>query len=125
MFVSSEILIFGSESECAHTLHLLRGLFPGVKEWRVTSTDDSDVLRSHLVDGRPDVVIVLENGAAGMEAVYLVRRYSDRIQVFWFSDDPDFGVQSHRLDCNYFAAKPLTPEKLRRALHKCFPGMRA
>lgn len=79
----------------------------------VTTWDD---METFLVDSSPDLVVVFADGAEGMEAVYLSRRRKPDSPVCWFSDDHDFGMQSHRLECVYFSAKPITEEKLRRAL---------
>lgn len=81
--------------------------------------DSWESLREDLVDWNPGLAIVARDGAAGMEGVYLVRQQRPGVPVFWFSDDDDFSVQSHRLECTYFAAKPLTQEKLRKAFHRC------
>ena len=73
-------------------------------------------IESALVSKSPDLVVVFADGAEGMEAVYLSKRRRPDIPVCWFSDDHDFGMQSHRLECVYFTTKPLTEEKLSRAL---------
>ncbi|MBQ3100735.1 MAG: hypothetical protein IJC50_07075 [Clostridia bacterium] len=73
-------------------------------------------MESILVNQTIDLIVVFADGAEGMESVYLCRRMLHDIPVCWFSDDNDFGMQSHRLECIYFATKPMTEEKLNRAL---------
>ena len=80
---------------------------------------DGESLHTELVDWAPELVVVLTNGAAGMEGVYRVREYHPRVPVFWFSDDGDFAMQSYRLNCSYFGLKPVTEGKLRQALYRC------
>lgn len=119
-----KILIYGRSAECIHTQELLRVLsHQSETVYRYAAVDDFEELRMKLVDFEPELVIVVEDGAAGMEAVYRVRRYSSLIPVFWFSDDVDFGMQSHRLECSYFAVKPVMQDKMQRAFQRCSPGV--
>lgn len=66
-----------------------------------------------------DLIVVLADGADGMEGVIAVKRSGSDMPVIWLSDDEGFAVQSYRLGCNYFHKKPITLEKLREALTKC------
>lgn len=47
------------------------------------------------------------------------KKYDRNMTVFWFSDDCNFSIHSHRLDCAYFAKKPLTFEMLDKAFYRC------
>ncbi len=78
-----------------------------------------DELQQRLTDSDPSLAIILVNQADGMEGVYLTRERRPTLPLFWFSDDAGFGMQSHRLECDYFAVKPITAQKLRRALSRC------
>lgn len=76
-------------------------------------------LQKKLTAKKSKLVIVLSDGAAGMEGVYAVRDCDEQQPIFWFSDDIDFAMQSHRLECSYFAIKPLTEDKMFRAMQHC------
>ncbi len=81
---------------------------------------DHDSFTSLSVD-RPEMVLVMSDGAKGMEAVIAGRKCYPQAPVAWFSDDAEFGAQSYRLGCSYFAPLPLTEEKLLAALKACRP----
>lgn len=113
-------LFFGENSECAEAERLLMSLpeerKAGYDCRNVSSHDD---FRRVLLEWRPCLIIVLANGAAGMEGVFSAKNDHPESTVFWFSDDHAFGMMSHRLDCEYFAVKPVTLEKYRRAFQRC------
>ena len=115
-----KILIYGEEPECRETEQFVRA-HPDLKGkppecCYVTCHDD---LLQSLLEWHPCLTIILRNGALGMEGVFAVRDNHPESVVFWFSDDHGFGMMSHRLDCEYFAVKPVTCEKLHRAFHRC------
>ena len=114
------IAIFGAEMECRAVLKLLSALAEqeGL-QLQVRLFSDIDELRFFMVDQQPDLVITLVDGTMGMEVVYLVRKLASDLPVFWFSDDKGFGMQSHRLECDYFSVKPVTREKLQTAFRGC------
>ena len=66
-----------------------------------------------------DLIVVLANGADGMEGVIAAKNADSDTPVIWLSDDEGFGAQSYRLGCTYFHKKPIPLEKLKEALHKC------
>lgn len=66
-----------------------------------------------------DLIVVLANGADGMEGVIAAKNADRDTPVIWLSDDEGFGAQSYRLGCTYFHKKPIPLEKLKEALHKC------
>lgn len=115
-----KILLYGNETEYMEaaallpTLPLLAG-----RECRFVHVMDRESFQEQLVLWKPDLAIVLEEGAAGMEGVYTAKDTSPAVPVFWFSDDPDFGIQSYRLNCTYFSTKPVTRTKYERALARC------
>lgn len=115
---SAQIVIYGSSAETAHAASLLRGS-DRLSHCDIRCTGSWTGLQQELTLAPPALLVVLANGAAGMEGVYLARRILPELPVFWFSDDSQFGMQSHRLDCSYFSTKPLTDEKLRKALDHC------
>lgn len=120
MYKKQKILIFGNEQECKDAILLLEKHFltgPHICEY-VTSCEYSELYRQ-IVDAEPKLVIVLADGANGMECVYQTKKYNADALVFWISNDRNFGMQSHRWDCTYFAEKPLTSSKLSKALSYC------
>lgn len=118
MCVQKCAMIYGSEAECAQAAQLLCCL-PVFSDWRIRCVSAWHMLQQELEQLAPELLIVLTDGAAGMEGVYLARHVRPALPVFWFSNDYGFGMQSHRLECEYFATKPLTDDKLRKALSHC------
>ena len=113
-------LIYGANDESREVVELLQTILAQrEREHQCLHTDNLDDFQVRLVEWNPGLAIVLANGAAGMEGVYLVKRSNPDIPIFWFSDDRNFGMQSHRLECAYFAAKPVTREKLEKAFQRC------
>lgn len=113
----ARIILFGQKHECEAAERLLCTLVSQVYQY--ISADTRELLQKRLVHQRPNLAVILSDGAAGMEGVYAVREYDPHLPVFWFSDDGGFAMQSHRLDCAYFADKPLTAEKMKKAFRRC------
>ena len=114
------IVLYGNEAECTEAIRLLHETF-STRDIGYTycSVHTREELKKQLVFGKINLAIILSNGADGMEGVYTVKEYDSNIVVFWFSNDYGFGIQSHRLECAYFAVKPLTGDKLTKALNHC------
>lgn len=113
-------LFFGDNTECRGAEMLLRNhrLMMGANhECRYVTT--SDEFLELLMEWDPSLVVVLQNGAAGMEGVFQSRSRRPAVPVFWFSDDHDFGMQAYRLNCAYFSTKPVTAEKLDCGVRRC------
>lgn len=113
-------LLFGSRQECetiGKMLNLAEGFPADGHEYR--HIDDMEEFEKILVNWMPSLVIVLADGAVGMESVYRSRQRRPGLPVFWFSNDREFGMQSFRLECAYFSTKPVTPEKIANALRRC------
>lgn len=114
------VLLFGSDPECRAAIDILNGedtLSTCVLQHRHLS--DLEEFEIALVDWSPTLLIVLADGAVGMECVYRAKERQPSIPVLWFSDDRQFGMQSYRLNCAYFSTKPVTPENIRKALQRC------
>lgn len=118
MSTTAPIIIYGTGAEIAHATRLLHGA-DRLCDCNVRCAESWHCLQEALTTEPPALLVVLANGAAGMEGVYLARQILPELPVFWFSDDSQFGMQSHRLDCSYFSTKPLTDVKLRKALEHC------
>jgi len=120
--MSSKIrtLIYGEHAECVDAAELMLSI-PWISnsELECRHVSNYDDLQHALQVWRPCLTVVLANGAAGMEGVFAVRDNHPTSAVFWFSDDHDFGMMSHRLECAYFAVKPMTQDKVKRAFHRC------
>lgn len=113
-------LIFGNKQESQAAALLLRSLEPLAEHnHEHFHVDDLEQFDRNLVDWKPTLLMVLADGAEGMECVYRARERRPSLPVFWFSNDRDFGVQSYRLNCAYFSTKPVTEEKMYNAIHRC------
>lgn len=113
-------LLFGTPEECvqlAETLGSMEAFSGSTYEYRYS--DDMEEFERILVGWMPSLVIVLADGASGMESVIRSRQRRPSLPVFWFSDDRQFGMQSYRLECAYFSTKPVTPGKLECAVKRC------
>lgn len=113
-------LLFGVPHECTavgQTLDNLDEFAQGLHEYR--HVNDIEEFEEVLVNWMPSLIIVLADGATGMESVYRSRQRRPSLPVFWFSDDREFGMQSYRLDCAYFSTKPVTAEKIAHAIKRC------
>lgn len=109
-------IIYGGKAETCRVAELLHNC-AGSSFSDIRTVDSWASLQQELELLRPGLLVVLTDGAAGMEGVYLARQVMPELPVFWFSDDSQFGMQSHRLECTYFSTKPVTDDKLRKALN--------
>lgn len=108
------VLLFGSQLECDDIIAKFCEL-DSLKYGSFVHTDDTDKFLELLVSASPNLIVVLCNGASGMERVITARNICADTPLFWISDDKDFGAQSYRLHCSYFMVKPVTVEKLKKA----------
>lgn len=114
------MILYGMDTECRDAVDQIKGsdsLASMKYEWY--AVESKEALEAAMVEQQPTVIIVLVDGAAGMEGVYMVKSRRPDLPVFWFSDDSDFGILSHRLNCAYFSTKPITSEKIDRAIQRC------
>lgn len=111
------LLLFGKESECKPILEFIKS-FDNIQEYNYEQTDDSDLLLKKLTTICPELIIIVADGAFGMEKVIATRKLCPDTKLFWFSDDKNFGAQAYRLNCNYFSAKPITEQKLFNAIKR-------
>ncbi len=113
-------VLFGTKQEYAELMEAFRAL----PAWSNSEMDcchleDYDDFRHQLADERHDLIIVTANGATGMEACIGARKIRPDTPLFWFSDDRAFGPQSYRLECTYFATKPVSQTRLMNAFARC------
>lgn len=88
------------------------------RQIQYTHADNFDLLLEILPRIKSDVILVLADGAEGMEGVIASKKLCPDTAVVWFSDDEGFGPQSYRLGCTYFASKPVTEHILSSAFQK-------
>ena len=89
------------------------------RKMQVTAYPDYDSFITGLSESPPDGIVVVMDGADGMEGVIAAKSLCEGVPVLWFSDDNGFGVQSYRLGCAYFHQKPVSPQILSAAIAKC------
>lgn len=82
------------------------------------SFDQTHTFVEYLSNNYPNAVVVLMNGAYGMEGAIAARRICPSVPLIWFTDDAGFGSQSYRLDVSYFGTKPLSEEKIETAFFR-------
>lgn len=113
-------LLFGPEAECIAAAKLLETLIPeNIHDHECFHIHGLEALQQALVQAQPSLLIVLSDGAEGMECVCRCRDRKPNLPIFWFSNDRGFAVQSYRFNCAYFSTKPVTSEKLSSALRRC------
>lgn len=114
------VMLYGEAAECQQAMDIVQALLSGAEEQTsVRRADHREALRKQIVEWEPHLIMILADRSNGMEGVYTAKETCPEIPVFWFSDDEGFGMQSHRLECDYFAVKPFTTEKLKKALRRC------
>lgn len=115
-----KVLFYGETAECNQAIDALNSFsFSSSETNKFICVSIRDSFQKQLVEWEPSLIIVLADRSEGMEAVYLAKEIRPDTPVFWFSDDEGFGMQSHRLECDYFAVKPFTTGKLEKAFHRC------
>lgn len=115
-----KMLIFGQEHECRAVSEMMKQeAVLACHKHEHLYMDDLEGLEEKLVEWNPSLIIVVANGAKGLECVFRTKSCRPSLPVFWFSDDREFGMQSYQLDCAYFSTKPVTKEKLAHAIHRC------
>lgn len=113
-------LLFGSSHECRAAAEILMALdLLSEHSHEHLHTDDLEEYERSLVDWTPTLLVILADGTEGMECVCCARERRPAVPVFWFSDDQSFGIQAFGLDCAYFSTKPVTPDKIQHAIHRC------
>ena len=115
-----KILLYGSTAECRRTAELLHTV-EHLSEHHVecNQTDDEEIFVQQLVGWNPSLVIVLADGADGMECVTQTKLRLPDTPVFWFSDDRRFGMHAYRVNCAYFSVKPVEHKSLGSAFQRC------
>ena len=111
-----EIIIYGMQEDYSAVLDCMDTL-PELQYRRInyTHADNYDEFL-HLLQTKPhDMVMVLEDGAEGMEGIIASHTICPDTRKIWISNDEGFGIQAHRMNCAYFAVKPITAETVSKA----------
>lgn len=112
-----KVLLFGKDTDCKMIIDFLKCCGSVGKDIYI-QTDNSDDLLDKLVTVSPELIIIMSDGAFGMERVIATRKLCPDTNLFWFSNDKDFGAQAYRLNCNYFSVKPVIKQKFINAIEK-------
>lgn len=83
------------------------------QEVMATGCADWPELYERLGQAEPDVILVAQNGVKGLDI--LTNIHLPPSQFIWFSD-LDFSLQAYRLCIKSFSKKPVTYQKVERAL---------
>ena len=75
-------------------------------------------------EGPYDAVVVMEDGARGMNFCMSIRGYSRDVPLLWISDQAEFEPQSRRMQADTFLVKPVTEYQLREAVSRLLQGKR-
>lgn len=118
-----KIILYGTSEECGRIREMCETkTFLAFRNVEYVETYDYESYIRALKEKDIAGVIVLADGAGGMEGVIAIKELRLPVSVVWFSDDKGFGCQSYRLNAAYFHAKPVTPEMLDIALNRCIPA---
>lgn len=61
------------------------------------------------------------DGAMGTELAARVREFNPEIKLVFLSTSNEFATESFEVNASYYLIKPLTEEKLTKAMARCFP----
>lgn len=114
------VIVYGTKDDHDACVSFMEAL-PELQYRQViyTHTDNYDELIDILQLSECDMVMVLADGAEGMEGVMASKNLCPGSSVIWFTNDEGFGAQSHRLGCTFFAIKPITEQMISSAI-RCY-----
>lgn len=75
-------------------------------------------------EGPYDAVVIMEDGARGMNFCMSIRGYSKDVPLLWISDQAEFEPQSRRLRVDDFWVKPVAEHQLGEAVSRLLQGKR-
>lgn len=113
------IAIYGSDDDFAS----LKNTIESVPELQYRRFDyhharNYDKLIELLPEEKIDVMFATMDGAEGMEGVMVARRICPDMKIVWFTNDKGFGAQAQRLECSYFAQKPVNHRLISRVFQQ-------
>ncbi len=86
--------------------------------FELSCLEEYDSYRKDIVAKDYDLLIVMKDGAHGMEACIGSKVLKKDTPLIWLSNDKDFGPQAFRIGCSYFSTKPITAVSLGKAFAK-------
>ncbi len=115
-----EIIIYGTQEDYKTVIDHMEAL--SALQYRridcVHAKSYDDFL--HLLHTKwHDLVIVLADGAEGMEGIIASQTLCPDTMRIWISNDEGFGIQAHRMNCAYFAVKPITADTVFKVCRAC------
>ena len=120
MLKKVKVLLYGDMAECHGVADLMRKVeYLAEHQVEYNQTDDEEIFVQSLVSWNPSLIIVLADGADGMECVMQAKLRKPETPIFWFSDDRKFGMQAHRINCAYFSTKPVEQRSMENAFRRC------
>ena len=69
-------------------------------------------------DGPYDAVVVMEDGARGMNFCMSIRGYSKDVPLLWISDQAEFEPQSRRMQADTFLVKEAVSQLLQKTTRR-------
>ena len=114
------MLIYGLQQDYNAVMACIDGL-PELQYRRIdcTHTESYDEFLHHLGAGQHEIVLVLTDGAEGMEGIIAAQTLRPEAKKIWISNDAGFAIQAHRMECAYFAVKPITEEIIAKGYRAC------
>jgi len=111
-----EIIIYGMYEDYNAFIDLI-DVIPEMQYRRIncTHTENYDDFLNRLRSEKHDMIIVTADGAEGMEGVIASHTIRPETRRIWLSNDEGFAIQAHRMNCTYFAVKPITSETISKA----------
>ena len=109
------ITVFGTKHDLVHLTEVVEAL-PMLQYRKIQYGHAEDYDTLLRIIPKSELAIVMLDGAEGMEGVMLARRAYPNLKVLWFSSDPAFGAQAHRLGCTYFGTKPISQSAMEMAI---------
>lgn len=114
------VLLFGQIDECLHVKQLFEETeYFAAREREYVTVDSFENYEIEMITRKPTLTVILSNGTIGLDAAYLAKHRMPLTTVFWFSDDKQFVMDSHSLNCGYFATKPVNSEQIDHAIKRC------
>lgn len=84
--------------------------------------DDGMMCLEHLAQHPVDLLLLdifLNAGQMGTELARQLRRFNQEAKLIFLSSSNEFATESFEVNASYYLLKPLTPEKLAKAMAKC------
>ena len=114
-----KILTFGSKIESQDIAMKLERI-TGNSNTYLNSFDIEEFPEIILFE-KPDIIIVAADGAYGKDCVNIAKEINNKLPLFWFSNDIGYSELAEKLNCTYFAKKPIFSKTLFTAMQSVVP----